>query len=235
MGIKDVVNEPRFNAGVRLRTLRRTGNARHRGQVIRTKPYAEWASIFDEADVPFAQARLPRKAWMTPRWRPTAWSSSCRTPRWVPSSRWGCLSNSRQRLAGSRPDESCQAHSQVVCLTIPRHPTASSQPAKRTFDPPLKGIRVLEITNLIAGPTAGRLLADLGADVIKFEPLDGDMSRPIGRTYFFNLNAHKRSMSVNTRTPEGKEVAQKVAATADVLLANMRPVPPSAWALDQRS
>jgi len=67
------------------------------------------------------------------------------------------------------------------------------------------------------------LLADLGADVIKFEPLDGDMSRPIGRTYFFNLNAHKRSMSVNTRTPEGKEVAQKVAATADVLLANMRP------------
>jgi crotonobetainyl-CoA:carnitine CoA-transferase CaiB-like acyl-CoA transferase len=91
------------------------------------------------------------------------------------------------------------------------------------FEPPLKGIRVLEITNLIAGPTAGRLLADLGADVIKFEPLDGDMSRPIGRTYFFNLNAHKRSMSVNTRTPEGKEVAQKVAATADVLLANMRP------------
>jgi crotonobetainyl-CoA:carnitine CoA-transferase CaiB-like acyl-CoA transferase len=82
---------------------------------------------------------------------------------------------------------------------------------------------VLEITNLIAGPTAGRLLADLGADVIKMEPLEGDISRPIGRTYFFNLNANKRSLSVNTRTPEGKEVAQKVAATADVLLANLRP------------
>jgi crotonobetainyl-CoA:carnitine CoA-transferase CaiB-like acyl-CoA transferase len=103
-------------------------------------------------------------------------------------------------------------------------PASPRQPAPtEPFDPPLKGIRVLEITNLIAGPTAGRLLADLGADVIKFEPLDGDMSRPIGRTYFFNLNAHKRSMSVNTRTPEGKEVVQKVAATADVLLANMRP------------
>jgi crotonobetainyl-CoA:carnitine CoA-transferase CaiB-like acyl-CoA transferase len=82
---------------------------------------------------------------------------------------------------------------------------------------------VLEITNLIAGPTAGRLLADLGADVIKLEPLEGDLSRPIGRTYFFNLNANKRSLSVNTRTPEGKEVAQRVAATADVLLANLRP------------
>jgi crotonobetainyl-CoA:carnitine CoA-transferase CaiB-like acyl-CoA transferase len=91
------------------------------------------------------------------------------------------------------------------------------------FDPPLQGVRVLEITNLIAGPTAGRLLADLGADVIKMEPLEGDISRPIGRTYFFNLNANKRSLSVNTRTPEGQEVAQRVAATADVLLANLRP------------
>src|SRR4029450_11552955 len=103
-------------------------------------------------------------------------------------------------------------------------PASAVQPLQTgLFEAPLKGIRVLEITNLIAGPTAGRLLADLGADVIKFEPLDGDMSRPIGRTYFFNLNAHKRSMSVNTRTPEGKEVAQKVAATADVLLDNTQP------------
>ena len=86
------------------------------------------------------------------------------------------------------------------------------------FDAPLKGIRVLEITNLIAGPTAGRLLADLGADVIKMEPLGGDISRPIGRTYFFNLNANKRSLSVNTRTPEGKEVARR-----------LRPLPTCSW------
>ena len=102
-------------------------------------------------------------------------------------------------------------------------PYASQPPQSGPFELPLKGIRVLEITNLIAGPTAGRLLADLGADVIKMEPLEGDISRPIGRTYFFNLNANKRSLSVNTRTPEGKQVAQRVAATADVLLANLRP------------
>ena len=89
--------------------------------------------------------------------------------------------------------------------------------------PPLAGIRILEITNLIAGPTAGRLLADLGADVIKLEPLTGDLSRPIGRTYFYNLNFNKRSVSVNTSTDEGKQVVQRIASSCDALLANLRP------------
>ena len=132
-----------------------------------------------------------------------------------PSSRWGCLSAFSDARQGQRPT-SPQTHSPGVGRRS-RHPSQWPRQFAGLFDPPLKGVRVLEITNLIAGPTAGRLLADLGADVIKMEPLDGDMSRPIGRTYFFNLNAHKRSLSVNTRTPEGKEVAQKVAATADVL------------------
>ena len=100
----------------------------------------------------------------------------------------------------------------------PAAPTANGPDA-----PPLDGNRVLEITNLIAGPTGGRLLADLGADVIKFEPPTGDLSRPIGRTYFYNINFGKRSVSVNTRTDEGKQIAQKIAASADGLLANLRP------------
>ena len=96
--------------------------------------------------------------------------------------------------------------------------------AAEGLDPlPLDGIRVLEITNLIAGPTGGRLLGDLGADVIKLEPLTGDLSRPIGRTYFYNINFNKRSISVDTSTDAGKAFVQKVAATADAMLANLRP------------
>ena len=102
-------------------------------------------------------------------------------------------------------------------------PVQSSSESPTEFEPPLKGVRVLEITNLIAGPIAGRLLADLGADVIKVEPHAGDISRPLGRTYFFNVNVNKRSLCLNTREPEGRAVVQKVAATADVLLANLRP------------
>ena len=89
--------------------------------------------------------------------------------------------------------------------------------------PPLTGVRILEITNLIAGPTTGRILADLGADVIKLEPPAGDMSRPIGRTYFYSVNFNKRSICVDTQTEAGKRIVQRIAASADVLVANLRP------------
>jgi crotonobetainyl-CoA:carnitine CoA-transferase CaiB-like acyl-CoA transferase len=227
MGIKDVMNEPRFNRGRPPQDTQEDLELRAIvAQVIRTKSYAEWASIFDEADVPFAQARLTEESLDDPQVAANGMVIELQDPEVGPLAQMGVpieLSATPGMVQGPRvlpdvqpghlpddlPDISPASHSQST-------PTGP-------FEPPLKGIRVLEITNLIAGPTAGRLLADLGADVIKFEPLDGDMSRPIGRTYFFNLNAHKRSMSVNTRTPEGKEVAQKVAATADILLANMRP------------
>ena len=88
---------------------------------------------------------------------------------------------------------------------------------------PLAGVRIMEMTNVIAGPVAGRLLADLGADMIKFESLDGDISRPAGGAGFIAFNANKRSVSANTRTDQGKRIARSLAASADAILANMRP------------
>ncbi len=88
---------------------------------------------------------------------------------------------------------------------------------------PLSGVRIMEMTNVIAGPVAGRLLADLGAEMVKFESLDGDISRPAGGAGFISYNTNKLSVSVNTRTDEGKDVARRLAATSDAILANMRP------------
>jgi crotonobetainyl-CoA:carnitine CoA-transferase CaiB-like acyl-CoA transferase len=227
MGIKDVMNESRFNHGRPPQNSDADRELRAIvAQVIRTKPYAEWASIFDEADVPFAQARLTEESLDDPQVAANGMVIELQDSEVGPLVQMGVpieLSATPGKVQGPRVLPDTQPGRLPADLPD-ISPAPLRQPAHTgPFDPPLKGIRVLEITNLIAGPTAGRLLADLGADVIKFEPLDGDMSRPIGRTYFFNLNAHKRSMSVNTRTPEGKEVVQKVAATADVLLANMRP------------
>jgi crotonobetainyl-CoA:carnitine CoA-transferase CaiB-like acyl-CoA transferase len=227
LGIADVLEQPQFNRGRPPQDTEADRELRAIvAQVIRTRPYAEWARLFEAADVPFAQARLTEESINDPQVQTNAMVVELQDPEVGSLVQMGvpvALSATPGKIKGPRQLPSVPA-GRVLDDRGEAPLAGSGQPRPAApFDPPLKGIRVLEITNLIAGPTAGRLLADLGADVIKFEPLDGDMSRPIGRTYFFNLNAHKRSMSVNTRTPEGQEVAQQVAASADVLLANLRP------------
>ena len=88
---------------------------------------------------------------------------------------------------------------------------------------PLAGVRVVEFTHMVMGPTCGMILADLGADVIKLEPPAGDMSRPIGRTYFYSVNFNKRSVCIETSSDAGKKVVQRLAASVDAVVANLRP------------
>jgi crotonobetainyl-CoA:carnitine CoA-transferase CaiB-like acyl-CoA transferase len=92
---------------------------------------------------------------------------------------------------------------------------------------PLEGIRVLELGHIVAGPTAGLILADLGADVIKIEDPSrgGDQARnsPMGASTFFFLNRNKRSFAVNLREPEGRELFIKFAAGCDIVLDNYAP------------
>jgi crotonobetainyl-CoA:carnitine CoA-transferase CaiB-like acyl-CoA transferase len=223
MGIKAVLDEPRFGGGRTPQTPEADTELRAIvAQAIHTRPYEEWARIFDDADVPFARVRATEESLDDPQVQVNAMVATLQDPEIGPIIQMGVpiqLSATPGTIKGPRqlPGEHF-----TMAADAPS-PAAGQQQRADLFDLPLAGVRVLEITNLIAGPTAGKLLAALGADVIKMEPLDGDMSRPIGRTYFFNLSMHKRSLSVNTRTPEGKDVAQKVAATADVLLANLRP------------
>ena len=92
----------------------------------------------------------------------------------------------------------------------------------------LDGIRILELTTMITGPLGGQMLADLGAEVIKVEnPAGGDMFRSWrGGTYsahFLAYNRNKRSMTLNLRSEEGREILLRLVETADVLLENFRP------------
>ena len=94
---------------------------------------------------------------------------------------------------------------------------------------PLAGIRVLEVGHILSGPFAGMLLADLGADVIKIEPADGDLSRQVAspqvgghNTYFASLNRNKRSVFIDLATDEGQAQLGALAVTAHALLVNLR-------------
>ena len=95
---------------------------------------------------------------------------------------------------------------------------------------PLDGIRVIDFTNVVAGPHAGMILADQGADVIKIEgPRRRDFARGPGEgasqlnSVFLNNNRNKRSLSVDATTEAGREILLRLAATADVFLQNYRP------------
>jgi crotonobetainyl-CoA:carnitine CoA-transferase CaiB-like acyl-CoA transferase len=98
------------------------------------------------------------------------------------------------------------------------------------MDGPLAGIRVLDLTRVLAGPFATMLLADLGADVIKVErPGDGDETRHIppqrdGEShYFLSVNRNKRGIVLDFKDPRGRELALELARASDVLMENFRP------------
>jgi crotonobetainyl-CoA:carnitine CoA-transferase CaiB-like acyl-CoA transferase len=91
---------------------------------------------------------------------------------------------------------------------------------------PLAGIRVLEFCHTIMGPSAGLILADLGADVIKIEPANGDPTRRrigFAAGFFATFNRNKRSFAVDLKSDEGRALLYRLAATADVVLENFAP------------
>jgi crotonobetainyl-CoA:carnitine CoA-transferase CaiB-like acyl-CoA transferase len=87
--------------------------------------------------------------------------------------------------------------------------------------PPLDGIRIVDLTSYIAGSYAAMMLADLGAHVDKIESPEGDSFRELPG--FYGWNRGKRSVCVNLKTPEGREIVERLAVDADVVMENMRP------------
>ena len=100
---------------------------------------------------------------------------------------------------------------------------------------PLLGLRVIEFTHMVMGPTCGMLLADMGAEVIKIEPLDGDRTRRLlgaGAGFFPMFNRNKKSIAIDLHNPAGAEAARKLAAGADVVVENFKPGTMAKYALD---
>jgi len=106
----------------------------------------------------------------------------------------------------------------------------------------LSGIRIVDFSRVLSGPYATLILGDLGSDIIKVEePTEGDATRenrPLvnGQShYFLSLNRNKRSIGLNLKSEAGREVARRLAATADVVVENYRPGKMAAFGLDYES
>ena len=103
---------------------------------------------------------------------------------------------------------------------------------------PLAGIRVIEFSHMVMGPAGGLVLADLGAEVIRVEPIAGDKTRTLkgsGAGYFAMYNRNKKSIRLNLKTEGGIEVARRLVSGADVLIENFRPGAMDRLGLDYES
>jgi crotonobetainyl-CoA:carnitine CoA-transferase CaiB-like acyl-CoA transferase len=100
---------------------------------------------------------------------------------------------------------------------------------------PLAGLRVVEFTHMVMGPTCGMILADLGAEVIKVEPIDGDRTRRLlgaGTGFFPLFNRNKKSIAIDLHRPAGAAVARRLAGSADVVADNFKPGTMGKYGLD---
>jgi crotonobetainyl-CoA:carnitine CoA-transferase CaiB-like acyl-CoA transferase len=91
---------------------------------------------------------------------------------------------------------------------------------------PLSGLRVVEFTHMVMGPTVGHILASLGAEVIRVEPIGGDQTRRLlgsGAGYYSMYNRHKQSICLDLKSEKGIEVAKKLCDSADIMVENYRP------------
>jgi len=94
---------------------------------------------------------------------------------------------------------------------------------------PLDGVKILDLTRALSGPFCTMILGDLGADVIKVEPIDGDMMRqwgPFDRTesvYYLTGNRNKRAIAIDFRSIEGLELIKTLAKDCDVVVENFKP------------
>ena len=102
------------------------------------------------------------------------------------------------------------------------------EPVSETITGPLRGVRILEFSQIIAGPVAGIYLSDFGADVIKVEPLEGESRRnsaavvPNEGKYFQSLNRGKRSLALNLKSEAGLNIIRRLLPSIDVVLINYR-------------
>ncbi len=102
-------------------------------------------------------------------------------------------------------------------------PAGAADESERTAPLPLHGIRVLEFCHVVMGPSCGLVLADLGAEVIKIEPVDGDRTRHLGgfaAGFFGTFNRNKRCLAIDMKAPEGKAIIRRLLGETDIVIEN---------------
>ena len=193
--------------------------------IFKQRPRAEWVQLLLDADVCVLPELHPCQVFDEPQTRHNEMVAEVedavlgRIQQVAPPIRFSATPHSEARPAPSAGGNSGELD--VWLSAAPWHqPTAGAEPVANR--PLLADLKILDLGAYYAGPYAPRLLADLGADVIKVEPLTGDQLRGLDRP-FGSAQAGKRAIALDLKDPDAQEIGRQLAGWADVVHHNMRP------------
>ncbi|MCB0994902.1 MAG: CoA transferase, partial [Acidimicrobiales bacterium] len=195
------------------------------------RTWAQWSELFaDESDISAEPLLSPGEVLQHPQARATSDVCTVEDPTVGPSEQLGALGS----FHGCAPGVPGTAPTSVSSANWAPRPASDAEPNPVTpgdAPPLLSGITVLELATWIATPLASALLAELGARVIKIEPLAGDPMRGHGNIGWKCVQG-KESLAVDLKTADGVEIVQRLAARADALVHNFRPGVPERLGID---
>ena len=192
--------------------------------IFRTKPRDEWLRILREADVPCAPVLTRHEFIDHPQTRALDMRVEIADPALGPTVQMGLpvqLNDTPGEITGHAPTPG-DDRAALEWLRVPMPASAPKIGARSTVAAPLAGVTVLDFASYIAGSYGPMILAQLGANVIKVESLEGDSFRHFGFG-FLGWNQGKRGLSLDLTTPEGLGVIHDLVDKADVIVENLRP------------
>jgi crotonobetainyl-CoA:carnitine CoA-transferase CaiB-like acyl-CoA transferase len=229
IGRPDLVADPRFeSAPWGLSNENREALREILEPIVRSRPMAEWLEILRENDVPCAPVVTRAEFFDTPQVRYMDARRELRDALLGSTIQPGTTI----RLSATSSLISLDARSDESIASTERN--GARVETKPLDAPPLDGIRVLDFSSYIAGSFCGMLLAQLGAEVIKIESLQGDSFRSM-EFAFMGWNQGKRSLGLDLTRTEGRDVARRLTERGDIVLENMRPGRMHRFGLDYES
>ena len=226
MGLEEYLADPRFEgAPIAIPEPQDRQELSDRlAEMFATRPRQHWLDFLREADVPVGPVQARDEYFQDPQVLQNGMRVEIDDPEVGPTVQMGVPISLRDTPGAIRgPAPLLGQHSQEV-LSRPWQPMAALPPAaegRPSGGAPLDGIKVLDLGTIYAGPYGGMLLSDLGADVTKIEPLDGDPWRAFA-IGFLGANRGKRSLAIDLKRSEGREVFYDLVLKADVVADNFR-------------
>jgi crotonobetainyl-CoA:carnitine CoA-transferase CaiB-like acyl-CoA transferase len=192
-------------------------------EVFATKPRDEWIRHFHAADLAALPVLRPEEIFVDDQVQHAGVAVEVPDPEFGTLVQIGPVVRFRASPHGpTQPAPSLGEHNGRLAELIDGPPKGLGLSAGARLSAPLEGLRVIDFSGFYATAFGARLLSDLGADVIKVEPIGGDQMRPLP-DLFEGAQRGKRNLAVDLRTPDGAEVVRRLVRTADVVMHNLRP------------